>query len=174
MPISDDLKRVYSSAPTDKHYIETLELQHPIFREATTINPSSSLYLVNQVTPWDAALESGQTVTFTPAPFVVIPPNSQESSAIQLQCALDNSDRSVMDNLEHLANFPNIPIVVYYRVYLSDDATGPAKDPPLKLYVLTVTATDSTITFNAGLSNLRLKPFPSRTYNIQEFAGLAR
>lgn len=174
MPISDDLKRIYASAPVDVYYIETLQLNHPIFLEASTINPSSSVYLVNQPGGLDAKLEDGSDVTYESAPFVAIPPNSQESNAIQLQVALDNASRALMDNLERLSQYPNIPITVYYRVYLSNDLTVVQNNPPLKLYVLNVTATTSTITFNAGLTNIRSKPFPNRVYNVDEFAGLAR
>lgn len=174
MPISDELKQVYSSAPVDVHHIETLELQHPIFQSKNSIGKTNSVYLVNQIGGLNATTEDGAVVDFEPASFAVIPPNSQESNAIQLQVALDNTSRRLVDSLEQLNRSPNIPIVCLYRVYLSDDFSGPQNDPPLKLYVLSVTASDSVVTFNAGLANIRKIPFPSVVYNVRQFQGLKR
>ena len=174
MPISEELKQVYSSAPVDVWRIETLELQHPIFQSNNSIGKTNSVYLVNQVGGLTAGTEDGATVEFEPAPFAVIPPNSQESNAIQLQVALDNTSRRISSSLNQLNRSPNIPIVCLYRVYLNNDLTEPQNSPPLKLYILSVTETDTAITFNAGLANIRKIPFPRVLYTTEQFAGLKR
>ena len=79
-----------------------------------------------------------------------------------------------MEQLEHVAKHPYIPIETTYRVYLSDDPTQVQNNPPLKLYVLSVTASNEAVTFNAGLVNIRKIPFPRVVYNIEQFAGLKR
>ena len=59
-----------------------------------------------------------------------------------------------MDELETLALTPTEPIILTYRVYLSDDTTVVQNDPPITLDIQTVTATQNAISFNAGMTNL--------------------
>jgi hypothetical protein len=79
-----------------------------------------------------------------------------------------------MENLELLAKTPTEPIVIFYRVYLSDDSTVVQNDPPLQLDIMTVTATNHLISFNAGMTNLRTRPFPATLYTTVMYPGLAR
>jgi hypothetical protein len=174
MPISAELAAVYASAPYDSYYVETLQLEHPIF----AIEPTpGSIFITNQKDGFDNTLPDGRTVTYIPTPFVAIPPNSDENSALQLQVAIDNASRGIMDNLERLGSYPTDPITVTYRVYLSYDL-GPAgviqNDPPLVLQVTNVTATDLSVTFTASLTNLRQRAFPSKLYTTKTYPGLAR
>jgi hypothetical protein len=78
-----------------------------------------------------------------------------------------------MSNLESLGQTPNIPIQVIYRVFLSDDLTV-QNDPPLTLDILAVKATQKMVSFSAGLTNLRNKPFPAQLYTTELYPGLAR
>jgi len=166
MAISEALKEVYATAPIDRHYIETLELSHPIF--------GNGFFMTNQRELLQGTLEDGRVVNFRPVPFTAIPPNSEEQSDIQLQVGLDNTSRELMVYLERLGRKPNVPIVVTYRVYLSDDPTTVQNDPPLVLDVISVTATQQFVSFTAGNSNMRDKPFPSQLYTTELYPGLAR
>jgi hypothetical protein len=167
MPISDALKVIYTTAPVARTYVETLSLEHA--------GLPSTRYLTNQKDGWTATLEDGTTiVTFEYVPFAVIPPQAQDEGAISLQVAIDNCDRQLMENLETLALTPTTPIVLTYRVYLSDDTTIVQNDPPMVLDIMNVTATQYLITFEAGLTNLRNRPFPSKLYTVDKFPGLSR
>ena len=129
--------------------------------------------MTNQRDSFVGELETGDFVTFAPVPFTAIPPNAEEQSDLQLQVGIDNASRGLMDNLEKLGDTPNIPIEVYYRVFLSDDLTV-QNDPPLRLDILAVKATQQMVSFSAGLTNLRSKPFPSQLYTVELYPGLSR
>jgi hypothetical protein len=171
MAISAELAAVYATAPVDRYYIECLSLVHPIFIEAG--NNQGEFHMTNQRDSFVGELEDGRFVTFTPVPFTAIPPNAEEQSDLQLQVAINNVSRDLMDNLEKLAQTPNVPIEIYYRVFLSDDLTV-QNDPPLRLDILAVKATQKMISFSAGLTNLRNKPFPALLYTTELYPGLAR
>jgi hypothetical protein len=171
MAISEALAAVYATAPTARYYIETLTLVHPVFSEAN--NRDGYLYMTNQRDGFTGTLETGEVVTFEPVPFQAIPPNSEEQGDLQLQVGIDNASRELMDNLEKLGQTPNVPIQVVYRVFLSDDLTV-QNDPPLTLDILAVKATQRMVSFAAGLTNLRNKPFPSQLYTTELYPGLAR
>jgi hypothetical protein len=169
--ISAELAAVYATAPTARYFIETLTLVHPIFSEPG--NRDGSFYMTNQRDGFTGTLETGDSAFFNPVPFTAIPPNAEEQSDLQLQVGIDNVSRELMDNLEKLSQTPNVPIIVYYRVFLSDDLTV-QNDPPLKLDILAVKATQKMVSFAAGLTNLRNKPFPAQLYTTELYPGLAR
>jgi len=172
MTISAELKAVYATAPIDRYYIETLTLKHPIFREGD--NSLGEFFMTNQRDGFTGTLEDSRVVEFQPVPFTAIPPNSEEQSDVQLQVGIDNASRQLMLYIEKLGETPNVPIVVTYRVYLSDDLNTVQNDPPLILDIISVRATQQLVSFTAGNSNQRDKPFPSQLYTTELFPGLAR
>lgn len=167
MPISEDLKKVYSTAPVDDYYVETLSLDHPAFT-------LGKRYLCNQIGGWTGFLETGGFVGYEYLPFTAVPPSSADQAAINLQVGIDNASRVLMQELESVAEFPSEPIEVVYRVYLASDPNTLQNDPPLKLYVSSVLANTNIISFSASLTNIRNLPFPSELYTTDFFPGLAR
>jgi len=165
MAISDALKAVYTTAPVAKHYIETLSLEHA--------NLPTTRYITNQREGWTATIEDLTVQTFDYVPFAVVAPASEEQGDVRLQVAIDNADRVLMENLELLALTPTTPIILTYRVYLSTN-TSVIQNDPVVLDITSVSATQFLITFEAGLANLRNRPFPSKLYTIKLFPGLAR
>lgn len=167
MPISNALKRVYSSAPTDEYYIETLQISHPNFIDGDR-------YICNERDGFSGQDENGNPVTYTASAFAIIPPKGRDGAEINLQVTLDNTTRATMDDLENLSRRPTEPIQVIYRVYISSDPNTVQNDPPLKLDVLSVVATVRYISFVAGLPNYRFKPYPKLLYDLERFPGLIR
>jgi hypothetical protein len=165
MPVSDELKRVYTSAPRDDYYIETLSIEHPLI---------TTRYLTNQYPSFTADLEDTTPITFEYVPFQVIPPRASEDAALSLQVAIDNTSRELVDELEILSAQPTEPIILKYRVYTASDLTSPANDPPMTLDITSLNMTNSIITFSAGTTNLRSLPFPKVLYTVEEFPGLSR
>ncbi len=166
--ISDALKRVYASAPVDDHYIECITISHPnlAFTEQD---------LTNEFGGVTATLEDGSTQkTFSYFPFSIIPPRAAEESALSLQVVMDNVGRALIDELEAAALDPTEPLHFTYRVYLASDLTAPANDPPLNLDITSVTVTNTVVSFTAGTTNLRSRPFPSELYTVEAFPGLSR
>jgi hypothetical protein len=165
MAISPELKAVYTTAPVARHYIETLSLEHE--------NLTYVRWITNQAGGWTAKIEDATTQTFEYVPFAVIAPASEEEGAIRLQVVVDNADRVLMENLEALAATPTTPITLTYRVYLSDD-TNIVQNEPMVLDITHVTASQFLISFEAGLENIRGRPFPSKLYTIDRYPGLSR
>ena len=168
MPISDELKRIYVTAPVDEYYIETLELSHPLFSDGGV------RYISNQRDGWTGDLETGGTVFFQYVPFSAIPPSGAENANLALTVVIDNTSKGLMDELELLSTQPTTPISLVYRVYLKSDPATVQNVPPLKLDILSVTATNNTISFVASMANLRGRPFPKVLYTTALYPGLAR
>ena len=164
MPISDELKRIYTSAPTDDNYIETMELSHTLL---------TTQYLTNRFGGWTGDLETGGTANYIYLPFAVIPPRASEDAALSLSVAIDNVSRELMDELETLSTNPTDPITMIYRVYLESD-TAVQNDPPLTLDITSVQVNNYTVSFSAGTTNLRNLPFPRELYTTKRFPGLLR
>lgn len=171
MAISEALKEIYATAPIDRYYMETITLTHPIFIEGE--NTTGEFFITNQRDGFSGTLEDGRTVAFEALPFVAIPPKSEEQSDVQLQVAIDNASRDLMEYVEKLGTTPNVPIIVTYRVFLSNDLTV-QNDPPLVLDIISVNATQQMVSFTAGNSNVRDKPFPSELYTTELYPGLSR
>lgn len=167
MPISDELKRVYASAPDDVYYYETLTLEHSGLTGGIK-------YLTNIAGGFSGQLENGDPVTYEYVPFTAIPPTSEEENNLNLQIAFDNAARQLMAELEQMAANPVEPIRVTYRVYLSTDLNTVQNDPPLKLEILGVRAQQLTVSASAGLANLRRRRFPATIYSLDKFPGLTR
>ena len=165
MPISEELKAIYASAPVDDFYIETLSLYHPIFENEVR-------HITNQNGGWVGNLAVGQAA-FNYVPFVVIPPSAGDEGALTLKVGLDNSNRTVMQDLELMADTPSQPIEVIYRVYLNSSAAI-QNDPPLRLWVSSVVATQYNVSFSATTTNLRDLPFPRVLYTTDLYPGLER
>ena len=169
MPISEELKKIYASAPTNDFYVETLSLSHPSF-------PNGVTRLTNHNGGWIGRLGSGHggKATYNYLPFVIVPPSSGDEGAIVLKVVMDNSNRSLMDSLELMAQTPSQPIKVIYRVYLNSDPERLQNDPPLTLWASSVVATQNAISFSATTTNLRDLPFPRMLYTTALYPGLER
>ena len=167
MAISEELKAVYATAPTDRHYVECMSLAHPAFDNGVR-------NITNHNGGWVGLHEDGYQIAYEYAPFAAIPPKAADEAAINMQVAIDNASRTLIAELEKLAQFPSQPINVTYRVYLSSDPLVLQNDPPLKLSVSSVTASQDVVTFAATLTNLRDRPFPSQLYTTVLYPGLAR
>lgn len=167
MAISDELKRIYATAPIDDFYVETLSLEHPAFENGVR-------YLTNQNGGWIGNLEGGGRAAYQYVPFITLPPASQDQAAISLNIVIDNVSRELMFELERMAQTPSQPITVVYRVYLNSGQATLQNNPPIKLWVSNVVADQNSVSFAATTTNLRNTPFPSKLYTTVLFTGLKR
>ena len=167
MAISEELKKIYATAPNDDFYVETLSLEHPIFEHGVT-------HITNQNGGWVGNLESGGQAAYTYVPFTVIPPSSGDEGALVLKVVLDNSARPLIDSLEYMSQTPSQPIKLVFRIYINSDPETIQNSPPLVMYVSSVLATQESISFAATTTNLRDLPFPRQLYSIDLYPGLER
>lgn len=162
MTISAELRRIYASAPDDNYYIECMSLAHPGFA-------SEIVYITNQL----GGLNAGPGY-FQYVPFRIVYPKAGESGALSMQVQIDNVSKSIMDELESIANAPNEPIIVTVMIFLANDLTTIQNDPPLVLNCSTFVATEDVVSFTASTTNLRSRPFPSQLYTTSLYPGLKR
>lgn len=169
MTISAELKRVYASAPSDRRYIETLDLWHPRF-------PRNYL-IVNDVQAWQFYLQSnplGPLVEFVPVPFHVQMPTADGKGQQDLQIQIDNIGREAMDAIEAASADPTINITTTLRIYLDVAASVPQMEPPITLALQSVTVDAGAIVGTATRADVLNRPFPTELYRVDLFPGLNR
>lgn len=164
--ISAELRRVYASAPSDRRYVETLELWHPLFPRR--------FFIVNDVGGWQFQIEGGAVVPFLPVPFYVVLPTSDGKGQQDLQVQIDNVGREAMDAIEAASANPTINISVTLRVYLDIAGSAPQNTPPLVLAMQSVTIDAGAIVGTATRADTLNRPFPSELYRVDLFPGLNR
>lgn len=166
--ISDELRRIYASAPSDRHYVETLELAHPLFPQ--------TYYVANDVRAWAFKLTAAAptSTTFQPVRFAVTLPAMDARGQQDLQMAIDNVGREAMDAIEAAAADPTKHIAVTYRVYLDLADSVPQIDPPLVLALQSIIVTNDAITGTATRADVLNRPFPSELYRADTYPGLDR
>lgn len=153
--------------------LETLELHHSAFIED---GRRVAVRAVNDTRDWrftlegDAPLNAGEVVDFVAIPFSWGHPSVAEGQAPQADVRVDNVERELepyMDAVE--TSFE--PIVVIYRVYLSNRGSIVDKGP--FRFVLKELATDNGAVAGkvevASPQNLR---FGTRVYSADHFSSL--
>lgn len=163
---SEELKRVYASAPSGRRYVETIELSHPLF--------SQTWYLTNDLQAWTFQIEGGYLRTFIVCPFRVVKPALDGKGQQDMPLVIDNVGRETMEEIERAAADPTSPIAVTFRAYLDIANSEPQTDPPLRLTLQDIEVTLSTITSTATRVDVLNKPFPTVLYRADRFPGLDR
>ena len=169
--ISDALAEAYASAPSDQVIYHTLEIWHPAF--------TLPIRIVRDYVALDARIEAGAVrdagamVTFVAYAFDVVPPEVSSSGLPQCVIEIDNVARDIIAQIDQ-AVLQTDPIKVIYRQYLSDTRTlGPENDPPLEMEIIQINATPLRLRATAGFPNLLDRAFPTLTYDLETFPGLA-
>ena len=166
MPISQELKRVYASAPLDTKYVETLEISHSQFAQ--------TFFITNDVQAWRFALEDGTLRTFLAVPFLVVPPTQDGKGQQDLQLTIDNIGREAMDAVEAASLLPSEPIGVVYRVYLDRQDSAPQLEPPLRLTLSNIAVGLTSLAGTATRADTLNRLFPFEIYRTDTYPGLDR
>lgn len=166
MPISNELKRIYASAPSDRRYIETLSIAHSAF--------PATFYINNAQAVWRFMLEDARLVDFNPVPFQLVWPTVDSKGHQDLQLVIDNVGRDAMDAIEAAAASPQEPIEVTVRVYLNVADSPPQNAPPLKLSLSEIHVTKEAVTGTAMRADVLNRLFPSLLYRTDTYPGLDR
>ena len=167
MTISAALQEVYASNPTDKRYIETLEVYHPLFRQRW--------YLTNDVDQeWDFSLEDGTVVTFQRVPFQIVLPRQDGEGRQDLQITVDDVTHELFTEVETASADPHKPITLTFRPYLNVTGSMPQMDPPLTLTISNISFSRGTVTAIAMRADVLNKRFPGTIYRVDTFPGLHR
>lgn len=162
--LSEAYAEAAASAPVDRAILFTYELLHPSFTE--------KILIVNDFAKLVAKLENGQEYEFAPCPVTVIPPEeTDEAKAPSIQVKIDGVSSMVATQLEIAARQHEL-IQLIERVYVSDDLSGPAHLPPLKLTLKTVNIDYRQVTAEAAFTDPANRGFPNYDYLNKEYPGL--
>lgn len=162
---TDALKTARASAPAGQRIIETLELWHPVW--------PARVYLTTWPSPFDANIETAETVTFTPFPFAVILPTVDGAGQQDMRVTLTNADQQVADLVRLAHTDPTRRIECIYREFLNTALDAP-QSAPLRLTFDTITIGDESVTGTAGRSDVLNRRFPGIWYDVVRFPGLDR
>jgi hypothetical protein len=100
MAISNALRRVYVSNPSDATYLETIEVSHAAW--------GRSYAFVASPTGFQGGTSHG-VVTYDPLPFVVTLPKSSNEGVTTLSVTIVNVGLELMQHLELAATRPHDP-----------------------------------------------------------------
>lgn len=166
-PLADDLKKYLASAPSGVVELRTLELSHPDSQFGAPV------YLVADYRNFIARLETGKEVTFQACPFRTSSPRLDESGRIERRLEIDNVSADLSKALNRISDLKD-PVSVVYRVYLSNDPSGPQKTPVEKTVLTQVVVTAAVISGTATTPDLINRKFPTDLYTAKRFPGLIR
>jgi len=164
--LSEAIKEAYASAPSDVIIHHTIELSHSAF--------GSPIRVVQDYVEFQATLEStapynaNETVTFSPYGFELTLPDINSDPSPSMRLTIDNVNTIILSELDK-AVVSTERIRIIYRPYLSTDTTSPHYDPPLSMFLYSVSADIHSITGEARFSNLANIRFPRQIYTGERF-----
>jgi hypothetical protein len=171
---TDPAARVFASAPDGQSPLWGVTLIHSLFTQGNGDGDPTKHFLVNRPSEMDLTLEDDTVQTYAPAFFTLVLPNMDGSGQQDVQLALQNIDRVIVDELELAAGDPSERIQVELRLFLDDDLEAGPQNVPLKLSLSSVQATSAAVTGIAGRPDTLNRPFPLHVYRIDEWPGLDR
>jgi predicted ATPase len=160
---SDAIKEAFAIAPASKVVLHTLEISQEGVQPA--------FYIVKARRNWVARDESGVERTFIPVNFDFSLPAATEEGFQSLTLTVDNINRIASDFAE-TAKDTEVPVLVTYRPYLSDDSSQPQMIPPLVMFFDDVQITEMEVSGRATFMDIVNKKFPSEIYTRERFPSL--
>lgn len=158
MALSEELKRIYTSAPAGPDYLfwECLSLYHSAF-------PEQSYHLVrNRTSPMDKNVE-GILTTFQAFPFDFRLPSRNSNGTVDLEITISNLNTSISQVLEDVIAAAPEAIVVVFNVYI-ESSLEPQIDPPLQLTLSQVAVNGTTLVGTATRADVLNRAFPKQLF----------
>ena len=158
-------KEAYANADDTRIMLYTLELMHPSFTQP--------LRIVADNDPLTAAIETGDTVKFTPFFFSIKRPPISEEPDPSLQITVDNVSGFMTPYLD-IASRSGDSIHVMFRPFLVDEGDDSiTRLSSIKLAIRNASASMTSVTLTAAHINPANLPFPKENYTSDRFPGLA-
>ena len=163
MPLSDELKKIYSANPVSERFYDTIEISHSLF--------SKIYYLVKDKENHNWQLEDTNVVTFEGFGLDIIKPKVGDVQQ-NISFVFDNVGREAMPELEAAAELITEPIKLVYRTYI--DGSDLPQSSAMTLFLTNIVADNHTVTAVATRSDLykRKVPTGNKAYFDQRFYGL--
>lgn len=162
---SDSLKRFLTQAPPGDWWVDVLELAHPAW--------SQSYVITNNQATTTVTFEDGRRFDAQPVGFSVELPGAGMQGRQDMAITMDNVGAELWRALELAQAQPQFSIAVTWRAYLNSARTAPAANP-LRLAVVSVTATLSAVQMVAQRSDAINARWPRVLYRPDRWPGLVR
>ena len=169
--LSVALAEAATYAPIDRIMFDTLEIYHPSFTEAGFIVNDNQAFVGTLES--DAPRSASTAVTFQPVRFrPEWPAETEDASAARAKISADGITPLLVEQLA-LASGSLDPIVAIWRVFASDEPSGPARLPVhvFELYDVVTTETQVSFTLTPAFDPVNTR-FPTRAYTRKNFPGL--
>lgn len=162
--LSQAIKEAYASVDARIVILETIQFSHEDL-------PGGDLFFVKNTETLSARLETGELVSFAPIGFAFVPPKKDSSGVPEMSISVDNINQEVSDYVYKVSTSSQ-PVYVTYRVYLSNDTSGPQINPPLRLTLKEATIDQFQVSARAAFADVRNKQFLSQKYTRDRFQAL--
>lgn len=160
--ISDDLKRIYVSAPVNVTAYEALHLSHPAWPEAIAL-------ITNSIEPRTFNLK-GVPVEFQPATFSIRLPKRDDLGLVDFEVVIPLTAK--VAKLIALAEIAATPISAALTVYI--DGQADEQITPIELQMDQVAMSNEYASGRAQRIDLLNRAFPRRIVRSDVFPGLWR
>lgn len=172
--LADALKEAAVTADVRVAILHTFELYHPVG------TPDGAIYAVNDKANFSATKEAGADrdpgalVDYLAVAITIQrPEESDTASTPEVTLTVSNVSGLMSDALK-LARGSIEPWIIIERVYAANDTAGPLIDPPLELYLVTVSMDAEAVTFRASFGDSANVSVPRTTFKRLEYPGLVR
>lgn len=171
--LSEALAEAAAIAPIERAILETFELRHISLEvPVRVVNDFTSIFATLES---DAPANASQTVEFIAAAVKVNKAEESDAAAApEITLQIDNVSGVYSEALRiaRNSNFPNRSWDLTYRLYASDDLSGPALLPVLSLYVLSVDLTAKTALLHCKYADIVNIGVPRLPFRIDQYPGL--
>lgn len=170
--LSEALAEAATIAPVDRAMLDTLEIWHEDFTEPGFIVNDNQAF--EGTLEDDAPRQAAETVTYQPVRFrAEWPEENADAAAAGARIAADGVTPLLVEQLR-LARGSLSPVVAVWRIYASDDPSGPARLPVVTFELGDVVTTETTVSFELiGYHDPVNTRFPARAYTRLTHPGLA-
>lgn len=148
------------------------QLMTDLLLSLVEIATQEPLYLVNEMRSLNLGLETSVVKTFQPCGFKLELPEKSDTGIQDLNIVIDNTNGLVSDFIEKALEVQNQSIRIIYRPYLGSDLTQPQMNPPLVLFLTSVSSRGAEIVGTASFSDFLNKTFLSEKYTLDRFPAL--
>ncbi len=169
--LSEAYAEAAAVAPATYVMLNCYELWHPTMAEpARVVNDHAPLLATLEAT---APRNAEEEVEFLSAQVTVTRPEESDAAGSPGISMTISNVSGVLSAALAAARGSLLPWEVIERVYASHDTSGPARLPPLKLYLTNADIGGATATLTAGLGDPCNISIPALTFTVTEYPGLA-
>lgn len=171
--LSEGLHEAAAVALVSRVMFNTFELWHsvgtpePIY----VVNDYEDLLATKEAT---ASRDAGLEVEFFKSSITINRPDEGDQAGTpEISLTVENV-AGIMSDAVKRARGSRVPWELIERVYASDDTSGPAILPPMKMYLTNVQYDGETATFKASFGDSVNLSVPKLTFKRKEYPGLTK